>query len=210
MAKPTDGRTDRWLERFDIVVKLMIGLATLGLTATLGYVAHSHNRHATELQVQAQAAELDLQKRITAVQILVDQLPTLVHGSDEERKLTLLLLEVVDPEIVRRFGERLLARAATPAEKESAQRIITSSESAAREQSARQHLETARKFMRFQTYPAAAREYLKAYDALPAERSAAIRAQAETARKLYDDGDFAAAAKVLEDAFGERNVLDEP
>lgn len=210
MANPTQGRTDRRLERFDVVAKLVLGFATLALSATIGYATVAHNRRATELQVQGQADELALQRRITAAQILVDQLPTLVRGDEEERNLTLKLLEVVDPEIVRQIGERLLVRAATPAEAASARRIIRSSQGAARQQAARQHLETARKFLGFRVYPAAAREYLKAYEALPEDLRAAVRAEAEAARKLYDDGDFAGAAQSFEEAFGERRLLETP
>lgn len=198
----------RRLQRVDVLSKLFLGLATLVLSATIGYATFAHNRRATELQVQAQSDRLALDRRTAGAQILVEQLPAVIGGSVEERGLILEVLGLLDPELQRRIGKRLLARATTPAEKESARQIISSSESAAREQAVRQHLDTARKFMGFRSYPAATREYLKAYKELPADRSAAIGNRVEAARKLYDDGDYAAAAKALEEAFREPGLLD--
>jgi hypothetical protein len=193
----------RRLQRADVLSKFFLGLGTLVLSAAIGFATLAHNRRATELQVQGQADRLALDRHTGAAQILVDQLPTIIRGSEEERGLILEVVGVLDPELPRQIGKRLLARAATPAEEESARQIIASSESAARDLAVRQHLETARKFMGFRAYPAAAREYLKAYDALPADPRLAIRAQAEAARKLYDEGDFAAAAQAFEEAFDE-------
>ena len=201
MAKTTSDPAPRSLGRLDALSKILLSAATLVLSAVIGFATLYYNQRTAQLQIQNQIDALELQKRATAAEILVNQLSTILRGSEEERNLTLKLLEVVDPDLVRQIGERLLAQAESPAEEKRAEAIIASSVQATQEQAVPQHLENARKFLEFRAWPAAAREYLKAYEALPAERRALVSEEAEEARRLYDAGDFAGAVDAFARAF---------
>jgi hypothetical protein len=206
MTKAPTGETSRWLSILDVSGKLLLGLGTLVLSAAIGFATIYDNRQAVRLQIQSQAAELELQRTIAAAQILEDQLPTIVSGTAEERSWILEVLGMLDAGIAKRIGETYLARATEPSERATAKEMIESSQRAAREQAFSQHVENAGKFLELGLAPAAAREYLKAYDALPPELRATLSEQAEAARRLYDAGDFAKAARALARAFEESGI----
>lgn len=201
MAKATQRESSRALERLDILARVGLGLGTLVLSAVIGWATLRYNERAAQRQIQSQIDALELQKRATAAKILVDQLSTIVGGPEEERDLTLKLLEVVDPELVRQVGERLLARAESEEDAERAEAIIESSVAAAQAQVVPGRVENARKFLDLRVYPAAAREYLKAYESLSPERRQRISGQVEEATRLYDKGEFSEAARALARAF---------
>jgi TPR repeat protein len=193
----------RGFERLDVFAKLTVGVGTLVLSAAIGFATIHYNRQAAQLQIQNQIDALALQRRATAARILVDELPTIVSGADPEQGLILKLLEVLDPDFVRQFGERLLAGAQSPEDTERAEEIIAGGVRAAQEQAVPLHLENASRFMVFNAYPAAAREYLRAFEAMPAPTRAQVSDQAEKARELYEKGDFSGAARSFAEAFQE-------
>jgi hypothetical protein len=192
--------TRPWLERMDIIAKLVLSLAGLILSGVIGYVTISYNRWAAERQIQNQIESLELQRRATAAQILVSQMPNILRGKEQERTLILKVLEAVDPNLVRQIGEGLLAQASSPAAAEQAKRVIASSVTTAREYAFAQHVENARKYLGFGLFPAAAREYMKAYEALPASLQERHAKQIGEATKDYDSGNHEGAVRRFEEA----------
>src|SRR5262245_8194065 len=123
-----------WLERMDIIAKLALSLVGLLLTAAIGFAtihdnrrAAHDNRLAAQRQIQNQIESQQLQRRATAAQILMSQLPIILRGKEQDRFWILKLLEPLDPDYVQKFGEILLVHANSPAAVEQAKQVIASS-----------------------------------------------------------------------------------
>lgn len=187
------------LERIDVIAKLALSVAGLVLSAAIGFSTIYYNRLSAQRQIQNQIESLELQRRTTAAQILVSQLPIVLRGEEQDRALTLKLLEVVDPDLVRQIGERLLAHARSPAEVKQAKEVIGSSVAAAREYAVAQHVQNARKYRDFGLYPAAAREYMKACDALPVPLREPLAKRIRDATNDYDSGNYSGAVRTFEE-----------
>jgi hypothetical protein len=189
-----------WLERIDVLAKLALSVAGLLLSGAIGFATIRYNQQAAQRQIQSQENALALQRRVTAVQMLVSHLPTVLRGNEQDRALTLKLLEIVDPSLVRQIGERLLAQAKSPAAVEQAKQIIVSSLATGREDAVARHMENARKYRDFGLNPAAAREYIEAYEALAAPVRERLKKPIQNATSDYEAGDYAGAVQTLEAA----------
>ena len=126
LDRAAGGPSRSWLERIDVISKLLLSLATLVLSGAIGFATIHYNRQAAQRQIQNQIDSLALQRRATAAQILVSLLPILLRGEGKDRALTLRLVEVVAPDLVRQIGEILLDQAKSSAAVEQAKQIIAS------------------------------------------------------------------------------------
>ncbi len=105
----------------------------------------------------------------------------------------------MDPDLGRRVGEKLLAHAQSPAAIEQAKQVIASSVTTAHELAVAQHVENARKYLDFSLYPAAAREYMKACEALPPASRERLAKRIRDATKDYDSGNYSGAVQAFEE-----------
>jgi hypothetical protein len=199
--RPDPPPTHHWLERIDTIAKLALSLAGLLLSAVIGFATIHYNQLAAQRQIQSQIESLEQQRRATAAQMLVSQLPIVLRGKEQDRALTLKLLEVVDPDLVRQIGEKLLAHADSPAAVEQAKQVIASSVTTAHEYAVAQHVENARKYREFSLYPEAAREYMKACEALPRPTRERLAKRIVDATKDYDSGNYSGAVQTFEEVF---------
>jgi tetratricopeptide (TPR) repeat protein len=199
LSRPGPPPTHNWLERIDVIAKLSLSLAGLILSGAIGFGTIRFNRLAAQRQIQNQIESLALQRRTTAAQMLVSQLPVILRGEEQDRALTLKLLEVVDPDLVRQIGEGLLAQAKTQAAVEQAKQVIGSSVETTRKYAVDQHVQNARKYRDFGLYPAAAREYMKACEALPAPLRERLAKRIRAATNDYDSGNYSGAVQTFEE-----------
>ena len=187
-----------WFDRMDILAKLALSLAGLILSAVIGFSTIHHNRLASQRQIQNQIDSMKLQRRTTAAQMLASQLPVVLRGDERERTLVLDMLEVIDPELVRRIAEKLAVHASTPEAAAQARQVMASSVEAAQQDAVVRHIENAGKYRDVGLEPAAAREYANAYKALPPSQRARWAKQIKAAENDYESGDYSGAVRKYE------------
>jgi hypothetical protein len=201
------GKKHSRLEVVDIVAKLLIAGAGVALSWVIGWSTLQNNRQAqdrqmklTEQQVRLQSEASVAQRRVAAAQILISQLPRLVQGTDQDRSLSLQIVQLVDPDLVTQIGELLLARATNSTDQQTAKRVIASSLNASKNGLFAQRVSDARRYRELGLEAAAVREYLKAAEMLPSAAKTPLTAAIEAATKDYERGDFSAAARTLDQA----------
>ncbi|MGH9350283.1 MAG: hypothetical protein ACRD26_23775 [Vicinamibacterales bacterium] len=154
-------------------------------------------------QIEAQAHEVERQRKISEAQLASVLLPVITGGSQEARRSALEVLTSVSPELAERLAQGLMTRAATPADRAFANRLAVTSRQAAQMAEFTRLLALARNYREVPLYAECARAFFNASNVAPGDMKEHLAPAVTRARGLYDSNDFRGACLVLEAALAE-------
>ncbi|HEY6764295.1 MAG TPA: hypothetical protein VI386_05945 [Candidatus Sulfotelmatobacter sp.] len=189
-----------WWEKFKITSWFIVAVATLVWTVVSWWLLQYHEQRASEKQAQAAVESRTLQREISGAQLATSLIPSLTKGTEPDRRIALLVLASVAPDIAENISTTLAQNAKTPGEKQLVQEATDISKQSKEGRDFLQHLENARIYQRFQLYGQADHEYISASGRIPS-RFSVDRKKIDDAKSAYSSDRFFEAARIFEEAF---------